>query len=45
MECRWEKSLKPPRRAKPYVPETDPSMQTLTTQMLELAKGFEPPTL
>jgi hypothetical protein len=24
---------------------TDPALQMLTTQMLELAKGFEPPTL
>jgi hypothetical protein len=43
MECRWEKSVTPPRRAKPYIPE--PILRIKTTQMLELAKGFEPPTL
>ena len=38
MECRWEKLVQPPRRAKCPVPEPFPSM-------LELAKGFEPLTL
>jgi hypothetical protein len=38
-----KKSVTPPRRAKSYIPEPIPANQT--NQMLELAKGFEPPTL
>jgi hypothetical protein len=56
MECRWEKSVTPPRRAKYPVfrnrsfESNAGSAQTLINQiwlnqMLELAKGFEPPTL
>ena len=45
MECCWEKSVTPPRRAKCPVFRNDPAFQMLINQMLELAKGFEPPTL
>ena len=49
MECCWEKSVTPPRRAKPYIPEPPRLNRRIDrialNQMLELAKGFEPPTL
>ncbi len=40
-----KKSVTPPRRAKPYIPEPILRTQYRMNQMLELAKGFEPPTL
>jgi hypothetical protein len=52
MECCWEKFVTLPRRAKCSVfrnrsslDSNAGSMLTNQMQMLELAKGFEPPTL
>jgi hypothetical protein len=43
MECRWEKICYAAAPRKALYSGTDPANQP--NQMLELAKGFEPPTL